>query len=202
MTPQGGGRKRRLRSLATESDGLRAIPAPVLFVVGGLSMYVGAALAVGLFDRLAPSAVAVLRLIGAAAVLLGFGVTLVAGGDQLTNAPQGRLDVPPARCVVVEDAAAGVEAAPRVATAVVETVDVHLRHRERADGAEVARTEELAAGVMLDLDGESRVIGIELDAPRTVQAAIGAALDAVYLLIPGGVDRQVLTLTPPLTIDE
>src|SRR5690242_11503943 len=49
--------------------GLR-VPAPVLFVVGGLSMYVGAALAVGLFDRVAPSAVAVLRLVGAAAVLL------------------------------------------------------------------------------------------------------------------------------------
>jgi inner membrane transporter RhtA len=48
------------------------IPAPVLFVLGGLSMYVGAALAVGLFDRLAPSAVAVLRLIGAAAVLLAW----------------------------------------------------------------------------------------------------------------------------------
>jgi len=35
-------------------------------------MYIGAALAVGLFDRLAPSAVAVLRLIGAAAVLLAW----------------------------------------------------------------------------------------------------------------------------------
>jgi inner membrane transporter RhtA len=33
-------------------------------------MYVGAALAVGLFDRLAPAAVAVLRIVGAAAVLL------------------------------------------------------------------------------------------------------------------------------------
>lgn len=50
----------------------RRIPAPVLFVLGGMSMYVGAALAVGLFDRLAPSAVAVLRLIGAAAVLLAW----------------------------------------------------------------------------------------------------------------------------------
>jgi inner membrane transporter RhtA len=48
------------------------VPAPVLFVLGGLSMYVGAALAVGLFDQLAPSAVAVLRLIGAAAVLLAW----------------------------------------------------------------------------------------------------------------------------------
>ena len=48
------------------------LPAPVLFVFGGLSMYVGAALAVGLFDRLAPSAVAVLRLLGAAAVLVAW----------------------------------------------------------------------------------------------------------------------------------
>lgn len=48
------------------------VPAPVLFVVGGLSMYVGAALAVGLFDRLTPTAVAVLRLLGAAAVLLAW----------------------------------------------------------------------------------------------------------------------------------
>jgi len=48
------------------------VPAPALFVLGGLSMYVGAALAVGLFDRLSPSAVAVLRLIGAAVVLLAW----------------------------------------------------------------------------------------------------------------------------------
>jgi inner membrane transporter RhtA len=50
----------------------RHVPAPLLFVLGGLSMYVGAALAVGLFDRLAPSAVAVLRLLGAAIVLLAW----------------------------------------------------------------------------------------------------------------------------------
>ncbi|WP_433295432.1 EamA family transporter [Pseudonocardia sp. CA-142604] len=48
------------------------VPAPALFVVGGLSMYVGAALAVGLFTRLSPSAVAMLRMIGAAAVLLAW----------------------------------------------------------------------------------------------------------------------------------
>jgi inner membrane transporter RhtA len=41
-------------------------------VLGALSMYGGAALAVGLFDRLAPAAVAVLRLVGAAAVLLAW----------------------------------------------------------------------------------------------------------------------------------
>ncbi|MDN5916295.1 MAG: EamA family transporter [Pseudonocardia sp.] len=46
--------------------------APVLFLLGGTSMYVGAALAVGLFDRLAPAAVAELRLIGAALVLLAW----------------------------------------------------------------------------------------------------------------------------------
>lgn len=46
------------------------IPAPALFVVGGLSMYVGAALAIGLFDRLSPPVVAVLRLVGAAVVLI------------------------------------------------------------------------------------------------------------------------------------
>lgn len=46
------------------------VPAPALFVVGGVSMYVGAALAVGLFDRLSPAAVAVLRLVGAAVVLI------------------------------------------------------------------------------------------------------------------------------------
>ena len=48
------------------------VPAPALFVVGALSMYVGAALAVGLFTRLSPSAVAMLRMIGAAAVLLAW----------------------------------------------------------------------------------------------------------------------------------
>ena len=48
------------------------IPAPLLFLVGGTSMYVGAALAVGLFDRLAPAAVAELRLIGAALILLAW----------------------------------------------------------------------------------------------------------------------------------
>lgn len=48
------------------------LPAPLLFVIGGVSMYVGAALAVGLFDRLSPTAVALLRIIGAAAVLLAW----------------------------------------------------------------------------------------------------------------------------------
>lgn len=48
------------------------IPAPVLFLVGGVSMYAGAALAVGLFAVLPPTVVALLRLIGASAVLLAW----------------------------------------------------------------------------------------------------------------------------------
>src|SRR6478609_9212892 len=47
-------------------------PAPVLFVIGAVSMYAGAALAVGLFTVLAPAAVAVLRMVGAAVVLLAW----------------------------------------------------------------------------------------------------------------------------------
>jgi inner membrane transporter RhtA len=47
-------------------------PAPMLFVIGAVSMYAGAALAVGLFGLLAPAAVAVLRMLGAAAVLLAW----------------------------------------------------------------------------------------------------------------------------------
>lgn len=45
------------------------VPAPVLFVAGGASMYVGAAVAVGLFDDLSPSVVAALRIMAAATVL-------------------------------------------------------------------------------------------------------------------------------------
>ena len=55
----------------TTSVGSR-IPAPLLFIGGGVSMYVGAALAVGLFDLLSPSAVALLRLVGAGVVLIAW----------------------------------------------------------------------------------------------------------------------------------
>lgn len=48
------------------------VPAPVLFVIGGVSMYAGAALAVGLFSVLPPTVVALLRMLGAAAVLLAW----------------------------------------------------------------------------------------------------------------------------------
>lgn len=46
------------------------MPAPVLFVLGGISLYLGASIAVVIFDQLAPSVVAWLRLAGAAAILL------------------------------------------------------------------------------------------------------------------------------------
>ncbi|HEY8718417.1 EamA family transporter [Pengzhenrongella sp.] len=45
-------------------------PAPVLFVVSGLTQYLGAAIAVGLFAVIAPATIAWLRIIVAAAVLL------------------------------------------------------------------------------------------------------------------------------------
>ncbi len=60
----------RLPCAAVTSTVRNRVPTPALFVVGGVSMYVGAALAVGLFDRLSPAAVAVLRLVGAAVVLI------------------------------------------------------------------------------------------------------------------------------------
>jgi inner membrane transporter RhtA len=50
----------------------RRVPASLLFVIGGVSMYVGAAVAVWLFDELDPAAVAWLRQFGAAVVLLAW----------------------------------------------------------------------------------------------------------------------------------
>ncbi len=48
-------------------------PAPeVFFVIGGVSQYLGAATAIGLFDEIAPGGVAFLRVLGAALVLIGF----------------------------------------------------------------------------------------------------------------------------------
>ncbi|WP_456844828.1 EamA family transporter [Cellulomonas sp. P5_C6] len=46
------------------------MPAPLLFVVSGLTQYLGAALAVGIFDTVAPATVAWLRVAVAAVVLL------------------------------------------------------------------------------------------------------------------------------------
>jgi inner membrane transporter RhtA len=48
------------------------VPAPLLFLVGGLSMYLGAAVAVWLFAEVNPAAVAWLRQLGAAVVLLAW----------------------------------------------------------------------------------------------------------------------------------
>ncbi|PXY32977.1 multidrug DMT transporter permease [Prauserella coralliicola] len=48
------------------------LPAPILFVLSGISMYVGAALAVWLFDVASPSGVAWLRCLGAAVILLAW----------------------------------------------------------------------------------------------------------------------------------
>lgn len=49
-----------------------SVPGPVLFVLGGASLYGGAALAVLLFDRLTPAGVAWLRMLVAALVLVAW----------------------------------------------------------------------------------------------------------------------------------
>lgn len=50
----------------------RRVPAPLLFVVGGLSMYLGAAIAVWLFAEIRPASVAWMRALGAALVLVAW----------------------------------------------------------------------------------------------------------------------------------
>jgi inner membrane transporter RhtA len=49
-----------------------AVPAPILFVLSGISMYLGAAIAVRLFGVASPAGVAWLRCLGAAVVLLAW----------------------------------------------------------------------------------------------------------------------------------
>ena len=57
------------------------MPAPVFFVVGAIAQYVGAALAVGLFDALPPAAVAWLR-VAFSAALIGSDCVLAGGADR------------------------------------------------------------------------------------------------------------------------
>ncbi|WP_344248461.1 EamA family transporter [Isoptericola hypogeus] len=52
--------------------GLDRVPAPALFVVSGLTLYLGAAVAVGLFDRLGAPTVSWWRIVLAAVVLLAW----------------------------------------------------------------------------------------------------------------------------------
>jgi inner membrane transporter RhtA len=58
--------------LKAASSLVNLVPAPVLFLLGAVSMYAGAAIAVLLFDELAPASVAWLRLLAASAVLLAW----------------------------------------------------------------------------------------------------------------------------------
>lgn len=51
---------------------LARVPAPAIFLVGGASQYLGAAVAVDLFSRLVPAGVAWMRLLGAAVVLIAW----------------------------------------------------------------------------------------------------------------------------------
>jgi inner membrane transporter RhtA len=68
--------------------GQRGGPAPLLFVAGGCAQYLGAALAVALFDRLTPAGVAWLRMLVATLVLLAWRRPARAGtcSDRLVRA--------------------------------------------------------------------------------------------------------------------
>jgi inner membrane transporter RhtA len=59
-------------STLTSPRRLSTVPAPLLFVLSGISMYAGAAVAVGLFGHATPAGVAWLRCLGAAVVLLAW----------------------------------------------------------------------------------------------------------------------------------
>jgi inner membrane transporter RhtA len=59
-------------SSVTSARKVSAVPAPLLFVLSGISMYAGAAIAVGLFAHATPAGVAWLRCLGAALVLLAW----------------------------------------------------------------------------------------------------------------------------------
>jgi inner membrane transporter RhtA len=56
----------------SSSRALENVPAPALFVLSGISMYVGAGMAVWLFEEATPAGVAWLRCLGAALVLLAW----------------------------------------------------------------------------------------------------------------------------------
>src|SRR5690606_20437153 len=63
------GTMRRVRRIPVK-HALAQAPAPALFVISGISLYLGAALAVFLFDVVSPAGVAWLRCLGASIVLL------------------------------------------------------------------------------------------------------------------------------------
>lgn len=70
----------------------REVPAPLLFVLGGGSQYLGAALAVMLFERFDPAVVAWLRMFVAALVLLAWRLSLARGRLARWRLARGRPD--------------------------------------------------------------------------------------------------------------
>ena len=66
----GCGRRRRGTGRARGGHSLGGVPAPLLFVISALTQYVGAAVAVNLFVRIAPASLAWLRIAVAALVLV------------------------------------------------------------------------------------------------------------------------------------
>jgi len=67
---------------------------------------------------------------------------------------------------------------------------------------EQLREELLGLRCVRDVRGRGLLIGIELDTPERAEQAVRRALGAGWILIQEGVDGRVLSLTPPLNIDE
>jgi 4-aminobutyrate aminotransferase/(S)-3-amino-2-methylpropionate transaminase len=92
------------------------------------------------------------------------------------------------------------------ALAVLEVVQSEgLAERAQAVGARVLRhfrevLEEVAA--VHEVRGAGLMIGIELSDAATAQGCLAGMLARGYLLLSGGIEGNVLTLTPALTIDE
>ena len=52
------------------------------------------------------------------------------------------------------------------------------------------------------ITGAGLMIGVALDSGETAAAVQRVLLQRGYIVVPGGADGSVLTLTPPLTIHE
>jgi inner membrane transporter RhtA len=177
------------------------VPAPLFFVLGAISQYVGAALAVGLFDELSPAAVAWLR-VGFSAAALWLGLRLRPGRGPHRR-PSGRTrpawstwDQELRRSVVVFGAAlAGMNlcfylAIARLPLGTAVAIEFTGPIAVAAFGARrrrnLAAVGLAAAGVLLlaDVQWQASASG--------VVAALGAAtLWAVYILAGGRVAARV-----------
>lgn len=163
------------------------VPAPVLFVVSGLAQYGGAALAVGLFDRVQAAGVAWLRVVVAALVLLGWArpwrrtwtrralLGAVAFGTVLAGMNLTFY-------LAIERLPLGTAVAIEFAGPVVVAAVTGSTWRERAGIALAAGGVVLLAGVTLSVGGPGAAVGLAL-------IGLAAVLWAGYILLGRRVAR-------------